>query len=132
MIQHSATTVPSAGRTNALTKVSATTRQMSSPAALLRLIAMWAYQRRWRSTGRSSISRVGTFDSSARSSTCTRSTIQVRRWFITLRNAPIAARKNAGVSESCTICSTRTVLEVRCSSSPAKLALVERMSIPGA
>jgi hypothetical protein len=72
---------------------------------------------------------LGTFDSAARSSTCTRSTIQVSRWFITLRKAPIAASRNAGVSESCTICCTRAVLEVRCSSSPAKLVLAERISI---
>src|SRR5690606_29224130 len=128
-IQHSATTVPSGGRTNALTKVSATTTQISSPAAVLRLIARCACQRRWRSTGSSSISLLGTFDSTARSSTWTRSTSQVSRWFITLRNAPIAARKNAGVSDSCTTCCTRTVLEVRCSSSPARLVVAERMSI---
>src|SRR5690606_36343091 len=112
-------------------KVSATTTQISSPAAVLRLIARWACQRRWRNTGSSSISRFATLDSSARSSRWTRSTIHVSRWFITLRKAPIAARKNAGVSESCTICRTRTVLEVRWTSSPAKLVLAERISIPG-
>ena len=114
-------------RTNALTKVRATTTQISRPAAVPRLIARWANRRRWRSTGNASISRLGTFDSAARSSTWTRSTIHVRRWFITLRNAPIAASRKAGVSESWTICCTCAVLEVRCSSSPAKLVLADRI-----
>ena len=45
---------------------------------------------------------------------------------------PIAARKNAGVSDNCTTCCTRTVLEVRWSNSPARLVLAERMSIASA